>query len=81
MPPYTGIGSGGSTIIPPLSYRHRQDASSAAWVISHNLGFRPAGVQVTDSDGNPVAGVVAYPDLNTVLITFSMPVAGVADLS
>jgi hypothetical protein len=80
--PYTGTGSGGgSTVIPPLSYHHRQDAASAAWNIVHNLGFRPAGVQVTDAGGNPVTGVISYPDLNTTLITFSAPVAGVAELS
>jgi hypothetical protein len=79
--PYTGMSSGSNPPFPPLSYHHRQDAASAAWNIVHNLGFRPAGVQVVDSDGNPVTGVVAYPDLNTTLITFSTPVAGVADLS
>jgi hypothetical protein len=38
-------------------------------------------VQVTDSDGDPVDGVVTYPDLNTTQITFLVPVSGIADLS
>ena len=78
--PYTG-GSGGGVPASALGYRHHQDIASAAWLITHGLGFHPAGVQVTDLDGNPVEGVVTHPDLNTSLITFSEPVAGIADLS
>lgn len=80
--PFFGTPSGG-TPAPPLvlGYRHRQDAASAVWLIVHGLGFRPAGIQVSDADGTPVEGVVAHPDLNTTRITFALPVSGIADLS
>ena len=84
-PPYFGggggsSGGGGGT---PLrqAYRHRQDAASSVWIINHGLGFRPAGVQVTDTEGDPVEGVVTHPDQNTTHIHFDVPVSGTADLS
>lgn len=81
--PYTGGGSGGSTPgpAPILGYRHLQTLPAAVWTIVHHLGFRPAGVQVSDEQGNPVEGVVTHPDLNQTVITFSVPLAGIADLS
>lgn len=77
--PYTSLSA--ASTAPVLGYRHRQDAASAVWIIDHGLGFRPAGVQVTDPDGNAVEGVVAHLDLNTTRITFGVPVSGIADLS
>jgi hypothetical protein len=76
-----GTGGGGSGTPSRLSYRHRQDTASSVWVIAHGLGFRPAGVQVTDAEGNDVEGVVSHPDLNTTQIHFDVPIAGIADCS
>ncbi len=76
-----GTGGGGGGTPQRLSYRHRQDAASSVWIIAHGLGFRPAGVQVTDTESNPVEGVVVHPDENTTHIHFDMPIAGIADLS
>ena len=53
-PPFFGGGGSGGGTPQRLSYRHRQDAASSVWIIAHGLGFRPAGVQVTDSDGDDV---------------------------
>lgn len=82
-PFFGGGGTGGSGGGTPqrLSYRHRQDAASSVWIIAHGLGFRPAGVQVTDTEDDDVEGVVTHPDLNTTHIHFDVPVAGIADLS
>lgn len=82
-PPFFGGGggSGGGGSAPRLGYRHRQDVPSPVWNIAHGLGFRPAGVQVTDSGGNPVEGVVLHPDEFTTRIHFDMPISGTADLS
>ena len=78
----TPSGGGGTPVPPPvLGYRHTQVTASPLWFIPHGLGFRPAGVQVMDDDGNPVEGVVTFPDLNTTLIQFLVPVRGIADLS
>jgi len=84
--PYTGSstggGSGGGSSPPPvLGYRHQQVAPASEWLIVHGLGFRPAGVQVTDDTGVDVLGVVTNPDLNTTVIAFAVPLAGSADLS
>ncbi len=76
-----GTGGGGGGSPQRLSYRHRQDAASSVWIIAHGLGFRPAGVQVTDSTGDDVEGAVSHPDENTTHIHFDVPVAGIADLS
>jgi len=85
VPPFFGgggvAGGGGGTAPPRLSYRHRQDAASSVWIIAHGLGFRPAGVQVTDSTGDGVEGTVSHPDLNTTHLHFDVPVAGIVDLS
>ena len=77
--PSTGGGGGGPP--PRLAYHHQQDLPAAIWAITHGLGFRPAGVQVTDVDGASVEGQITHADESTLVITFSQPLAGVADLS
>ena len=79
----TPSGGGGGPPAPPprLGYRHTQTPAATQWLIAHGLGFRPAGVQVTDATGDAVDGVVSHPDLNTSLITFRVPISGIADLS
>lgn len=62
-----------------LNYTHVQ-ASSASWVIAHNLGKIPS-VTVQDGAGNRVHGDVAYTDLNNLTITFNIAFAGTAYLN
>ena len=81
VPPFFGGGGSGGGTPQRLSYRHRQDAASSVWIIAHGLGFRPAGVQVTDSDGDDVEGAVYHLDEHTTRIHFDVPIAGIADLS
>jgi hypothetical protein len=66
---------------PGGSYVYVQSVAAAVWTIVHPLGFRPGGVQVLNSLGQEVVGEVTYPDINTVRIAFSGPVAGTAYLS
>lgn len=78
--PYTSIPPAAAAP-PVLAYRHAQAVPATPWIIVHNLGFRPSGVLVTDTDGHPVEGVVAHLDPTTTTITFGLPISGIADLS
>jgi hypothetical protein len=62
------------------SYRHIQNTPAAVWTIVHGLGFWP-NVTTVDTAHTVVEGSTAYSDVNTVVITFSAPVAGEAYLS
>jgi hypothetical protein len=75
-PPDGGGGSG-----PVEAYTFTQATPQQVWVITHGLGFRPAGVRVVDSTGTDVIGAVSYPSINVVRIDFSYPVSGIAYLS
>jgi len=57
-----------------------QNTASAVWTINHNLGCFPQ-LFVLDTLGNRIYGSEAYPDNNTVIITFSVPIAGTAYLT
>jgi hypothetical protein len=57
-----------------------QQTPASIWTIEHNLGRYPT-VLVIDSGGSQVIGDYSYPDLNTVVLTFSAPFAGQAYLS
>jgi hypothetical protein len=65
---------------PGGSYVFDQGSPATVWTIGHNLGKFPS-VTVLDTAGDTVEGVIAYPDTNTVLLTFSNPFAGVAFLN
>lgn len=62
-----------------VSFKWRQDAPSAVWVIPHNMGTIPA-VTVLDSAGRRIWGDEDYPDDNHVILTFGAPFSGTADL-
>jgi hypothetical protein len=67
--------------IPALvSYTHTQGAAASTWVVAHNLNFYP-NVTVVSSGGAVVEGDIAYPDSNTLTITFTSSFSGVAYLS
>lgn len=73
-PPGPSGSSGGS-------YVHDQMTALMTWVITHTLGYQPAGVRVVDSAGTEVEGIVSYPADNQVRIDFAVPFAGKAYLS
>ncbi len=64
-----------------FTYRHTQSIAAATWTIPHELGRRPGGITVQDFSGNTLRGAVSYPDDNSVVLTFSTAVAGLAVLS
>ncbi len=77
------LGGGGGAPPAPgegTSYQHTQGTPASVWTITHGLGYQPA-VTVTDSTGDEVEGDLAYPDANTVVITFSAAFSGTAYLS
>jgi hypothetical protein len=50
------------------------------WYINHNLGYTP-NAWVEDCDGCNADGVIAVVNSNTITITFSSPIGGIAHLS
>lgn len=63
-----------------LRYVHTQAADSTTWTINHNLGYMP-NVTVIDSGGNDVEGSISYTNLNSLDITFTASISGVAYLT
>lgn len=70
----TGAGSGLVS-----SYRHVQPTAAATWSVAHQLAGTPT-VVVQDASG-VLATEVVYVDSNTLLVKFSVPTAGTAQLS
>lgn len=63
-------------------FPHSQGIPSDTWIITHNLGYRPAGVHVEDSGGNDhVPASIDHPDLNTTVLYFAYEFGGNANLS
>lgn len=62
-------------------YIHEQTTPSALWVITHNLGYQPGGIEVTDSGGDSVEGDVTFVNANVLTIAFGAAFAGTAFLS
>jgi len=59
---------------------HDQTTAATVWTINHNAGCFPVIVTV-NSSGDRIFGMENYVDQNTVVITFSVPVSGVAYLT
>jgi hypothetical protein len=71
-------GDAGETQI--IAYTHSQSSVSNTWVIEHNLSFQPS-VQVVDSAGSTVEGVVNYNSSSQLTVQFSVALSGTAYLS
>jgi len=84
QPSVNVIIGGGRTQTPPTSegpdFVFTQTTPAASWLIAHSLNGFPS-VAIVDSVGNIIMAQVRYVDSNTVLVTFSQPVAGSAYLS
>ena len=62
-------------------YQHRQTLPAVTWTVRHNLGRYPGAV-VLDTAGNRIyPGGESYPDLDTLVLTFSAPFPGTANLT
>lgn len=73
-------GPAGTIDYGELGYVHDQMSASTTWSINHELGFVP-NITVVDSAGTVVEGSYSYPNLNTVILSFSNSFAGKAYLS
>lgn len=62
------------------AYVHSQNTPTSTWTITHNLGFYP-NVTVSDSAGTILEGQIEYPNVTTVVLTFSAAFSGKAYLS
>ena len=62
------------------NYVHDQQVASASWVITHNMGKKPA-VSIVDTADDEVIGEVKYNSNNQLTITFSAPMSGKAYLN
>jgi hypothetical protein len=62
-----------------VTYRHTQSSAAATWTISHGLGTKPS-LTVVDNAGNAAWVEAQYPDDNTTVLVFCLPVAGYAYL-
>jgi len=71
----TATGGGGGT-----GYTYHQINVATTWTITHGLGYNP-NIVVTDTNGNIYEGNITWPDVNTVIVTFSTALNGYAYLS
>lgn len=62
------------------NYRHNQVAPSRVWNVEHHLGKYPS-VTIMDTAGMEYEAEVQHTDQNNILITFSDPFAGYADIN
>ena len=62
------------------SYVHTQTEPAATWIVTHNLGYRPA-VTVFDGGGALVVSDFVHNSTSSLTVTFGAPLAGVAYLS
>ncbi len=63
-----------------LNFVYPQTTAATVWTITHNLGKNPS-VRIEDLTGGDIIGEIDYTDLNTVVITFAIAVAGTAYLN
>lgn len=59
-------------------YEHTQSVASAAWILNHNLGYRPGSVTVFSPGGQEVEVGVTHNSLNQLTIEFAAPYVGTA---
>ena len=61
-------------------YLHNQANPDTVWMIDHNLGKYPS-VICFDSANDEIEGMISYPSLNRVTVTFSAATGGYAYLN
>lgn len=73
VPSLPGPPAGG----PGSAYTHTQSSASDAWVVNHNLGYRPA-VSVLSVGGKEMLAGVVHTSTNQFVVSFDQPTAGLA---
>lgn len=71
-------GSVGATGPSPI-YEQTFAVPSLQWVVHHTLNTHPV-VTTVDTNGVEIIGDLSFPDNDTVIIDFGMPIAGIARL-
>lgn len=66
--------------VTPPSATHTQVTPAITWSVTHNLGFNPA-VTILDSGGTLVEGALVFNTINTLTITLSSAISGIAYMS
>lgn len=61
------------------SYIHTQNALSATWTMTHNLGFKPS-VELLNTGSQEIEGDVVHLSQNVCVAYFTTPIAGFARL-
>jgi hypothetical protein len=61
-------------------YEHDQQAATATWTVTHNMGKFP-NVTIVDSNGDEIVANVSYVSNNQLTISFSSPFSGKAYLN
>ena len=75
------VYNGSAWVNKATTFTFTQSSSSAAWTITHNLGYRPGGVSVVDSAENVVMGDIVHSSDNELVINFSSAFTGKAYIS
>ena len=75
------VYNGSAWVNKATTFTFTQSSSSAAWTITHNLGYRPGGVSIVDSAENVVMGDVVHSSDNELVINFSSAFTGKAYIS
>lgn len=63
-----------------LRFVHTQTLAMSTWTINHYMGYMPT-ITVIDSGGNEVEGNIVYNSIDTLTISFSVEMSGIAYLS
>lgn len=80
----TVSGISGPQGAPGLSggaFVHTQNNAALVWLVQHNLGYEPGGIEVEDVDGNRRSPQVVHVNDTKVLLYFMDLTAGKARLS
>lgn len=63
-----------------IAYEHVQSSPSSTWTIPHNLGFKP-NIELRNTGNQTIEGDIVHASVNTVVVSYNVPVAGTARLS
>ena len=75
------VYNGSAWVNKATTFTFTQASSSAAWTVTHNLGYRPGGVSIVDSAENVVMGDIVHSSDNELVINFSSAFTGKAYIS
>jgi GTP cyclohydrolase III len=73
------IQTGEVTNARPLNFTFSQNNASTSWTVVHNLNRRPT-VSIVNSLGEEIYGDIFHFNVNTLQVTFSVPLSGTAYL-